>query len=405
MIKKILVLLALVSTFIISSLTPSYACSFKNDVPVTSLSAGFDAWKVVTSAAEKCGNFTPTLDQEFKDKQVAAMTSNPSQFTIGGVSNSTNNAIMNAGATRALDDLVAKHGSSLQENQKITFDGKIMAIAMMVNAQHLFYREDILNDLGIDVPTTYDEVIKAAQHIQYAGSVDYALGGTYKSGWNLGEEFLNLYLGMGASFFDGNNATVNNNDGYETLKLMKKLTGYMDPEYLTSDSTYVQKQFQQGKIAMANLWASRAGAMDNAEESKVVGLVKFAAAPIAKTGQAPATTLWWDGFTIAKNVSDEEAEAGFKVMMAGIDPANLEANKDAAIWLSTAFEPSAIAVGAGASASGGAPGYPASSKMGIMHTVLGNVLSDYLTGAATAKATLEKIEADYTTSAKEKGLL
>jgi hypothetical protein len=92
-------------------------------------------------------------------------------------------------------------------------------------------------------------------------------------------------------------------------------------------------------------------------------------------------------------------------MMAGIDPANLEANKDAAIWLSTAFEPSAIAVGAVASASGGAPGYPASSKMGIMHTVLGNVLSDYLTGAATAKATLEKIEADYTTSAKEKGLL
>jgi hypothetical protein len=43
--------------------------------------------------------------------------------------------------------------------------------------------------------------------------------------------------------------------------------------------------------------------------------------------------------------------------------------------------------------------------MGIMHTVLGNVVADYLTGAATAKATLEKIEADYTTSAKEKGLL
>ena len=56
-------------------------------------------------------------------------------------------------------------------------------------------------------------------------------------------------------------------------------------------------------------------------------------------------------------------------------------------------------------ASGGAPGYPASGKMGIMHTVLGNVVADYLTGVATAKATLEKIEADYTTSAKEKGLL
>ena len=33
----------------------------------------------------------------------------------------------------------------------------------------------------------------------------------------------------------------------------------MDPEYLTSDSTYAQKQMQQEKIAMAYLWATRAG--------------------------------------------------------------------------------------------------------------------------------------------------
>ena len=106
---------------------------------------------------------------------------------------------------------------------------------------------------------------------------------------------------------------VNNNDGYETLKMMKKLTEYMDPEYLTSDSTYVQQQFQQGKIALANLWASRAGAMDNAEESTVVGLVQFASAPKAKKNGKPASTLWWDGVVIAKNVTDEEAEAAFNV--------------------------------------------------------------------------------------------
>ena len=39
--------------------------------------AGFDAWKVVTSAMEECGNFTPTLDQDYKDK-MAALDSNPS---------------------------------------------------------------------------------------------------------------------------------------------------------------------------------------------------------------------------------------------------------------------------------------------------------------------------------------
>ena len=47
-----------------------------------------------------------------------------------------------------LEDLVAKHGSSLQSNQLIKVDGKIMAIAMMVNAQHLFYREDNSNAKG-----------------------------------------------------------------------------------------------------------------------------------------------------------------------------------------------------------------------------------------------------------------
>jgi hypothetical protein len=43
--------------------------------------------------------------------------------------------------------------------------------------------------------------------------------------------------------------------------------------------------------------------------------------------------------------------------------------------------------------------------MSTLHGVLGNVLPDYLTGAATAKATLEKIEADYITSATEKEIL
>ena len=403
--KKILVLFAIFTSFFFLAGTNAKACELNNSVPVTSLSAGFDAWKVVTSAMEECGNFTPTLDQEYRDKLVASLESNPSQFTMAGVSASTNVSVLDAGVTRPLDDLVAKYGDSLQDNQKIVIDGKIMAIAMMTNAQHLFYREDILSDLGIDIPTTYDELLKAAKVIKDAGVVDYPLGGTFKSGWNLGEEFVNMYLGFADSFFDGNMPAVNNNDGYETLKMMKKLTEYMDPEYLTSDTTYVQQQFQQGKIALANLWASRAGAMDNAEESTVVGLVKFASAPKAKKNGKPASTLWWDGVVIAKNVTDEEAEAAFKLAMVGLDPANLGANPEAAPWLSNAFDPAPSNIGAILTAKSGAAPYPASAKMSTLHGVLGAAIGDYLTGAATAKATLEKIEADYITAATEKGLL
>jgi hypothetical protein len=43
--------------------------------------------------------------------------------------------------------------------------------------------------------------------------------------------------------------------------------------------------------------------------------------------------------------------------------------------------------------------------MGLMHTALGNNVADFLTGKETAEQTLLDIEAEYTTAAKEKGLL
>ena len=380
-------------------------CSEFVTTPVTSLSAGFDAWKVVTDAMAECGDLTAELDQEFREKQPAAMAADPSQYTIGGVSNGTLTPLLNDGLIRPLNEYVDMYGQDLAPTQLIEIDGDIMAIAFMVNAQHLMYRSDILNDLGLEVPTTYAEVLEVAQAIQDAGVVDYPLGGTYKAGWNIAQEFNNMYLGFGGSMFnDDLTPSINNENGVAALEMMKALTQYMDPEFLAADSTVVQQQFQQGKIAMANLWASRAGALDNAEESQVVGLVDFAAAPMAVEGGAPATTLWWDGMTIAKNVSDEEAEAAFKLMMAGVRYDALAANPDAAIWLSNQPIESRVGVGAIASAQGGAPSYPSTTAMGLMHTALGNNLADFFTGTESAEQTLADIEAEYMAAAQEAGL-
>ena len=381
-------------------------CSFENSVPLKSLTAGFAAWKAVTSAMAECGNVESELDQEFRTKQPAAFAAQPALYHIGGVSNGTHVPLLNEGTTRPLDDLVAKYGGHLSPNQLIRVDGRTMAVAMMVNAQHLMYREDILNDLGIAVPATYEEVLAAAEAIKQAGAVDYPLGGTYKTGWNLAEEFVNMYLGHGGEFFaEGNQPAINNEKGVASLEMMKRLTAYMDPEYLVSDSTYVQQQFQQGKVALANLWATRAGAMDDAAESQVVGKVKMASAPSIEAGGRPASTLWWDGIVIAKNITDEEADAAFRVAMEGIDREMVEANNAAAVWLIDGFQPGAMAAGAAATAANGAVPYPASSQMGIMHSALGNGIADFLTGAKDAATALADIEAEYLTAAKEKGLV
>ncbi len=382
------------------------ACAFKNDVPLKSLTAGFEAWKAATGAMAECGNLEAELDQEFRTKQPAAFAADPSLYQIGGVSNGTLVPLLSEGTIRPLDDLVAKYGGHLRPNQLILIDGKVMAIAMMVNAQHLMYRSDILGDLGIAQPTTYEEVLAAAEQIQAAGVVEYPLGATVKAGWDLAQDFVNMFIGFGGTFMDSaNNPTINNEMGINTLEMMKALSAYMDPEYLVSNSTYVQQQFQQGKIAIANLWASRAAAMDDEAESQVVGKVTMAAAPAVAAGGRPASTLWWDGVVIAKNITDAEAEAAFQVAMEGLDTEMVSANNDAAIWLIEGYTPGRLAEGAIATANAGAVPYPASKAMGLMQTALGNGVADFLTGAKDAATTLADIEADYITAATEAGLL
>lgn len=399
--------LALAATLMAATAIPAHAsCAFHNTVPIKSLSAGFAAWKDIAAAMAECGNVRSDLDQNFQEKEPAALSANPALYQIAGVENETIIPLLNDGTIRPLDSLIAQDKADLADNQLIRMNGKVMAIAFDVNAQSLMYRKDIFDKLHIAIPKTYDEVLDAAKKIKAAHVVEYPLGGTYQTGWNLAEEFVNMYLGFGGTFFDDHNqATIANDKGVKTLQMMKALTAYMDPEYLSADSTYVQRQFQQGKIAMANFWASRAGAMNDPKESQVVGKIATAAAPAAYAGGKPATTLWWDGITIAKNITDEQAGAAFRVAMEGMDQETAKAHPDDVIWIVKGYTPGPLARGAIASANAGAPAYPASTAMGIMQTALGNNVADFLTGKQTAKQTLAEIEAAYTTGAKEKGLV
>lgn len=399
--------IALAAALALAPMTGARAdCPVKNDVPIKMLSAGFQAWKSVTSQMAECGNFTAELDQEFVTKQPAAFAASPALYQIGGVSNDSIVAVLDAGTIRPLDDLVAKYGQHLSPNQIVKLNGKAYVIAMQVNDQMLMYRKDIFDKLGLAPPKSYDELLAAAQKIKAAGEVQYPLGATWKTGWNLGLDFVNLFLGYGGTLFgpDGR-PTVKSEAGMKTLEMMKKLMAFTNPNVLTNDSTAVQQQFQQGQIAMANLWASRGGAMDDAKESKVVDKIASAPAPMAMPGGKPATTIWWDGATIATHATEQQAEAAFKLILQGMSPAMVAQHNDDSVWLIPGYKPGRIAMGAIQSMQMGAPAYPVSTRMGLIHTAIGNNVADFLTGRAGTDDTLAKIEAAYLTSAKEAGLL
>jgi hypothetical protein len=181
----------------------------------------------------------------------------------------------------------------------------------------------------------------------------------------------------------------------------------MNPDFLTHDSNAVQASWEAGDVALTNLWGSRATAVldGSGSTAEIEKNSKFASAPTAAGGSIPASTLWWDGFAIARNISDADAEATFKAIMAGISPDMAKANADKANWLIEGATPQATGVGVIATAKGAAAPYPMLPYMGTMHGAAGGELADFLQGKESAEQALADIEAAYIAAAKEKGFL
>ncbi|KKB08046.1 ABC transporter substrate-binding protein [Devosia chinhatensis] len=388
-------------------------CGIEGTGSVRILSNDFEALRLVNTTAAECagGSVTVTSNAtaEHKNIQVPALTINPAEYSVAVVANNSIVPLLNDDLIRPLDDLIAQYGQDLQPNQLIKIDGKTMAIAFMGNAQHLFYRKDILDQAGIAEPKTYEDILAAAEKIKADGLMQYPLAASDKPGWDLAAEFVNTYLGTGGEFFATGSAEldIDNANGLKTLETMKALTAYMDPDYLTFDANGIQAEYKAGNVAMMVQWGSLAGDMLNGEGAAdgVVENTVLAAAPTVGGGSVPAVALWWDGFTIAKNISDEDAAASFQAMVHGISPDMVAANPTVATWLVAGYEPGPAAVGVIATANAGARAYPMQPYMGLLHTALSVELAEFMAGSESAEQALADVKAAYDTAAKEGGYL
>ena len=374
----------------------------------------FPAIQTVAKGAEACAGdgveVKANLTADHQKINVAGMSGNPAEYTSAVVANSSVIELINKDVVRPLDDLVAAHGADISKNRLITIDGKVMAVAFMANAQHLVYRKDILEKAGVQPPKTYEEFLAAAKAIKDAGLMAYPVTGTYKAGWNLAEEFVNMYLGYGGEFFKAGTAepSINNDKGVATLNMMKALSEYMNPDFLTYDSNAAAAEWEAGNAALMNMWGSRMGPLTD-NEGAVEGVAEntIAAGPMTVGGGSiPATTLWWDGWTVAKNISDEDATATFLAMKNGSGPSILnDATMPLAVWMIEGYKPAPTANGVAAAIAAGSIPYPMQPYMGLMHTALGDNIADFLQGKESAEQALADAEAAYATAAKEKGYL
>jgi len=372
----------------------------------------FAAIQAVGAGAQECtgASVETNLTSEHQTINVAGLSGNPSEYTSAIVANSSIVALMNEDVIRPLNDLVAKHGAGLQKSQLIKIGDDIMAVAFMANAQHLMYRKDILEQVGADVPTTYEEMLEVAEKIRAAGIMQNPVGGAYAAGWNLAQEFNNMFLGYDGSHFKAGSAepNVNSDAGVKALNMMKSLSEYMNPDFLTHDSNVTNAEYRAGNVAIMNMWGSRASQQTTTEG--VIDAVKSGhaiAGPLTVGGgSTAASTLWWDGWTIGKNISDAEAEATFIAMTHAIRPEMLtDDTSRLAVWLIDGYQPTTDAAGVFAAAQAGTTPYPMLPYMGLLHSALGNELADFMQGKESAEQALADVEAAYRAAAIEKGFL
>ena len=182
----------------------------------------------------------------------------------------------------------------------------------------------------------------------------------------------------------------------------------MNPDFLTHDSNATGAEMEAGNVILMNMWGSRMGNLMDAEgaEEQVYSNITVGAPLTVGGGSTPASTLWWDGWTVAKNVSDEDAVATFLAMKHGTSPAILnDETMGQAVWMIEGYTPAPVNDGVFAAIAAGTTSYPMLPYHGLLHTALGSNLADFLLGKESAEQALTDVEAAYTAAAKEKGFL
>ncbi len=384
------------------------------DTELKILGNDFPALHGLTKAVEHCSDkykISAELTQSYRELQLPALQSSPANFDIVLTGNNAIVPLMNEGLLQPLDKLIEQYAPNLPKSNRVTFNGKTMAIAALANAQHMYVREDMLNSVNAAPPVTLTDVISLCGKLQDETGLRYPLVASFKAGWDLGLEFINHYLATGGNFTEGNGASVNNPAGLDALNNLKAMTACMNPDYLSQGTNEIQALWQSGNAAIAFLWGSRAGSILNSTDTLPIvrSQTRLLNAPLIQAADnpeslKPASTLWWVGFAIPQNLTQDRAAAGFVAMLRGLYSGYLlENHKEDAVWLLEDFKPDSSATGVQQVVDGGAPAYPSDVFIGLLHHAAGEQIPAFFQGRLNAEQTLQAIDAWVATSAKEKG--
>ncbi len=179
-------------------------------------------------------------------------------------------------------------------------DGKITSAPLLGNVDIFIYRKDIYQQLGLKVPTTWDEVIANGKAIKAANAAKY--GGVFRTqgqpgAFGMGYEFQALMNSAGATWFKDQGTdwtpTADTAQAIQAAKWLRELA-QLGPEATTTiGQAQVIAAMQAGDAAQTYAVAAAAAQLEDPNNSSVAGKIGYAPLPKAADGSSSSATGLW----------------------------------------------------------------------------------------------------------------
>ncbi|GAT74529.1 ABC transporter substrate-binding protein [Microbacterium hydrocarbonoxydans] len=209
-----------------------------------------------------------------------------------------------------LNDLYEKYADDygldeISESMRegMSYDGELYALPMQAQMFVMAYRTDVFDEIGLDVPTTFDEMIEAAEAIKAAGLMEYPIALPWLATADITTSFQATMNSLGADFVspDGD-VTLDTPEAEQALEALLALKPYMDPQVTTFDQPKVQQQMFNGTAAMSIMFSGRMFDLTLESNSKLSDSFGFAGAPkVSDDAEYAYNRLSIDGWSIPFN--------------------------------------------------------------------------------------------------------
>jgi multiple sugar transport system substrate-binding protein len=187
-----------------------------------------------------------------------------------------------------------------------TVDGNLAGIPIITEQEILYYRKDLLEQAGIPVPKTIDELVAAVKKLHDPKNEIYGFVARGQRS-PLVTQLSSFLYSEGADFMQGDKASINTPEAVKAFTTYGTLLkDYAPPGVLNMSWPQAIGIFAQGKVAFYTDANSIYKNAVDPEKSTIADKVGYAVFPAGKAGSKPYNITSWG---LAMNANSENKDA------------------------------------------------------------------------------------------------